>query len=161
MPTGLLPDVTPDTDSPQAVVETFLARLAAGDVREAADALAEDVVYVNVGLPTIRGRRRAIRFLSPLSRGGRLRFEVYLHSVAANGPVVLTERTDVIVFGPLRLQFWVVGRFDVRDGQIRLWRDAFDFWDTNKALVRGVLGMLVPALKPRPPASLATAPGRH
>ena len=146
--------------APREVVETFLDALAAKDFATADALLADDVRYVNVGLPTIRGRRRTMRVLEPLARRG-LGFEVYLHAVAADGATVLTERTDVLLFGPVRMQFWVSGRFDVHDGRITLWRDAFDFLDTTRALVRGLLGAVVPALRPKAPASAATAPGRH
>jgi limonene-1,2-epoxide hydrolase len=150
--------VSPAT--PHEVVETFLAALAAADFASAGALLAEDVRYVNVGLPTIRSRRRTMGVLEPLARRG-LGFEVYLHSVAADGPTVLTERTDVLLIGPVRLQFWVTGRFDVHNGQITLWRDAFDYLDLTRSLGRGLLGAAIPALRPKPPASAATAPGRH
>jgi limonene-1,2-epoxide hydrolase len=54
-----------------------------------------------------------------------------------------------MVFGPLRLQFWVCGVFEVVDGRITLWRDYFDFFDMLKATARGLLGVAVPALRPR------------
>ena len=86
-------------------------------------------------------------------------FEVYLHSISAEGPVVLTERTDVIVVGPFRAQFWVWGRFDVHDGRITLWRDSFDFVDMTRATVRGLVGMALPAVRPTAPDP-GDAPGR-
>ena len=66
-----------------------------------------------------------------------------------NGSTVLTERTDALVFGRVRLQFWVCGVFEVTDGRITLWRDYFDMFDFTKALARGVLGAVVPTLRPR------------
>ena len=144
---------------PREVVEAFLHALAAKDFATAEALLAEDVRYVNVGLPTIRGRRRTMRVLEVLGRRG-LGFEVYFHAVAADGPTVLTERTDVLLLGPVRMQFWVTGRFDVHGGRITLWRDAFDFLDTTRALVRGLLGTVLPGVRPQPPA-VAGAPGRH
>jgi limonene-1,2-epoxide hydrolase len=152
----MTPNPPPDA---QATVIAFLTALAASDVEGAGALLAEDVVYANVGLPTIRGRRGVLRVLGPLA-GHRARFEVYLHAVAADGAQVLTERTDVIEFGRLRFQFWVAGRFDVHDGRITLWRDAFDFLDCTRAALRGLLGALVPALRPRPPAT-SGPPGRR
>jgi limonene-1,2-epoxide hydrolase len=74
--------------------------------------------------------------------------------------VVLTERTDVLLFGKARIQFWVWGRFEVRDGKITLWRDSFDFLDLLRANVRGLLGAVVPSLRPLPPTSTDTPPGR-
>jgi limonene-1,2-epoxide hydrolase len=143
-----------------AVVEAFLGALAVGDFVSAADLLDEQVTYVNVGLPTVRGRRRTIAVLKPLGRPGT-RFEVYLHGVAANGATVLTDRTDVLVFRALRLQFWVTGRFEVQDGRITLWRDSFDYLDLTRAFVRALAGAVVPALRPAAPGSPAVQPGRH
>lgn len=80
---------------------------------------------------------------------GRMGFEVKIHRAAADGAAVLTERTDALILGPLRIQFWVCGVFEVHDGRITLWRDYFDFYDMTKALLRGVAGAVIPALKAR------------
>ena len=156
----LLHDVATRLSEPAEVVEAFLAALAAQDLHTAADLLDEQVTYVNVGLPAIHGRRRALRVLRPLARP-RVHFEVYLHAVAVSGSTVLTERTDVLAFGPLRLQFWVTGRFEVSGGLITLWRDSFDYLDLLRSLARGVAGAVVPPLRPAAPASPDTPPGRH
>ena len=126
-------------------VERFLYALQASDLDAAGPLLAEDLVYQNVGLPTIHGRKRAMKLFSSL--GGSSAFEVKIHRIAADGAAVLTERTDALIFGPLRLQFWVCGVFEVHDGQITLWRDYFDFFDMFKATLRGLAGLLVPPLK--------------
>ena len=123
----------------------FLHALQDADLDTAGAALADDLVYQNVGLPTIHGRQRAMK----LSLAGRASgFEVKFHRIAADGAAVLTERTDVLIFGPLRLQFWVCGVFEVHDGRITLWRDYFDFFDMFKATLRGLAGVVVPSLRP-------------
>jgi limonene-1,2-epoxide hydrolase len=76
-----------------------------------------------------------------------------VHTISANGSSVLTERTDVLKFGRLRLQFWVCGRFDVQDGQIVLWRDYFDQMNIAGATVRGLLGTVLPAVRAKPPST--------
>lgn len=156
----LLHDAALRPSEPLAVVEAFLAALAGGDLDAAADLLDERVTYVNVGTPAIHGRRRTIGLLRPLARRG-FGFEVYLHAVAVNGSSVLTDRTDVLLLGPVRWQFWVAGRFEVRDGRITLWRDSFDYLDLFRGLVRGVAGALVPPLRPSAPGSADVQPGRH
>jgi limonene-1,2-epoxide hydrolase len=156
----VLHDAAVRQTDPQAVVEAFLGCLAAGDLRSAADLLDEHVTYTNVGFATVRGRRRAVGVLRALARPS-WSLEVYLHAVAVNGSTVLTERTDALCIGPLRLQFWVTGRFDVQDGRITLWRDYFDFLDTFRAFVRGLMGIVLPALRPAAPKSADIAPGRH
>jgi len=125
-------------------VEGFLHALQDADLETAGAALAEDLVYQNVGLPTIHGRNRTMKLFSSL---GDAAFEVKIHRIAADGAAVLTERTDALIFGPLRLQFWVCGVFEVHDGQITLWRDYFDFFDMFKATVRGLAGLVVPSLR--------------
>lgn len=163
MPIGLLPKPAPmDASSlaaPQAVAEAFLAHLAASDLPAALELLATDVTYVNVGLPAVRGRAAVGRVLGGLDRPSAS-FEVYLHAISADGAVVLTERTDVIVLGPFRAQFWVWGRFDVHDGEITLWRDSFDFVDILRGVARGVVALVLPGFRPKPPVSSAAAPGR-
>ncbi len=138
--------------SPVDVVERFLALLCAKDTDGAADLLAEDVEYVNVGLPAAHGRERVRRLLrATLGRAGA-GFEVYTHTISANGQSVLTERTDVLVFRRLRIQFWVCGRFDVQSGEIVLWRDYFSLTSYSAATLRGLLGVVIPAVRAKPPA---------
>lgn len=128
-------------------VEVFLTALEDQDIDAAGAVLDENLVYQNVGFPTIRGRARTLKLFRGMDcRAG---FEVKIHRIAVNGTSVLTERTDVLVFGPVRLQFWVCGVFEVTDGRITLWRDYFDMFDFTKALARGVLGAVVPTLRPR------------
>jgi limonene-1,2-epoxide hydrolase len=144
----------PESHSPpMLVVEQFLDLLCAKDIDAAAELLAVDVEYANVGLPTVHGRKRVrwvLRAALGLAGAG---FEVYVHTISANGSTVLTERTDVMKFRRLRLQFWVCGRFDVHDGQIVLWRDYFDQMNIAVATVRGLLGTVFPAARAKPPTS--------
>jgi limonene-1,2-epoxide hydrolase len=127
-------------------VENFLTALQNQDIDAAGAVLDDNLVYQNVGFPTIRGRARAIKLFRSME--GRAGFEVKTHRIAVNGSTVLTERTDALVFGRLRLQFWVCGVFEVTGGRITLWRDYFDMFDFTKALARGMLGAVIPALRP-------------
>ena len=137
--------VSSDVDNAHTV-EVMLRSLQAQDIEGVGAVLDDNLVYQNVGFPTIRGRARAMRLFRGME--GRLGFEVKIHRIAVNGSSVLTERTDVLVVGPLRLQFWVCGVFEVHKGRITLWRDYFDIWDMTKAVVRGALGAAVPSLRP-------------
>jgi limonene-1,2-epoxide hydrolase len=131
--------------SPTGTVEVFLNALQDEDFDAAENALAQNLVYQNVGLPTIYGRDRTVKLFRSLQ--GRVGFEVKIHRIAADGSAVLTERTDALIFGPLRLQFWVCGVFEVHEGRITLWRDYFDFLDMAKATVRGLAGIVIPSLR--------------
>jgi limonene-1,2-epoxide hydrolase len=135
-------------DDPARIVEGFLYALQDEDWDTLAAAMDENIVYHNVGLPIVTGRQRALKLLHRGLSRPTAGFEVKIHRIAAEGTSVLTERTDVLIFGHFRMQFWVCGVFEVRNGQITLWRDYFDFLDMFKASVRGLLALAVPSLKP-------------
>ena len=94
------------------IVKTFLEALQAEDFETFGSLMADDVVYENVGLPTIRGGRRVTKLMRGME--GKASFEVKFHRNVVEGTTVLNERTDAIVLGPLRLQFWVCGVFELR-----------------------------------------------
>ena len=61
-----------------------------------------------------------------------------MHHIAADGDVVLTDRTDILIFGPVRIAFWVTGTFALREGRIVLWHDHFSFENFVRGVVVGV-----------------------
>ena len=128
---------------PTEVVLAFLAALERLDVDAARALLDPEIEYQNVPLPPARGIKEVEKQLNgfmKLARG----FRVINHNVAAEGPVVLTERTDIFTIGRVDAGFWVCGTFEVHDGRITLWRDRFDWIDVlssyPRGLVRKVLG---------------------
>lgn len=145
----LLPTATTAVDDNADKVQKFLFALADEDFDTFERLAAPELIWQNVGLPSIRGRSRILKLL----RGGqgKFGFAVKFHRVAADGGTVLTERTDAIILGPVRLQFWVCGVFEINDdGQITLWRDYFDVFDfLVKATLRALPGVLVPSLRPK------------
>lgn len=137
---------------PTAVVKRFLELLEAGDIDAAVELLAVDVRYENVGLPTVHGRERVRRLFRAMMRAPDAGFEAYVHTVSSDESTVMTERTDVLKVGRVVVQLWVCGRFDVRDGQITLWRDYFDQITFVLAFLRGLVGAFLPAVRAQPPA---------
>jgi limonene-1,2-epoxide hydrolase len=148
-----------EAQRPQQVVEQFLAAMEAGDADAAGALLHPEIVYINVGLPALRGSRRVQRVLDLLRRP-QMGFGVVVHAIAADGNAVLTERTDRLDIGRFQPQFWVWGRFDVADGKIILWRDSFDNLDIARSIIRALAAMIVPSLGPSWPDPNGT-PGRH
>ena len=47
-------------------------------------------------------------------------------NIAADGPVVMTERVDVFKLPGKSFELPVMGTFEVTDGKISAWRDYFD-----------------------------------
>lgn len=129
----------------ERIVTEFLTALREKDFGTAEKLLDDDLVYQNVGLPTIRGGRRTIKLFEALPRLG---FDVAVHRSATDGDTVLNERTDVLSVGPLHVKFWVCGVFEIHDGRITLWRDHFDAFDVAKAIARGMVGVAVPSRRP-------------
>lgn len=141
------PEPIGDDSSAARTVQRFVQALQERDSGAAEAILAEDVVWKNVGYPALRGRDRILRLL--LTGGDISRFEVKIHRIAAANDTVLVERTDAMVVGWFRLQFWVWAAFELHDGRIAVWRDYFDLFDVVKGLVRGMLGVFIPPLRPR------------
>jgi limonene-1,2-epoxide hydrolase len=136
----------PSVQTPEAdLVIGFLHALERSDLDSALAMVAEDLVYTNVSLPTIHGRRGLDRAFRPLFRPRRMGFAVRVHYVATDKDVVLTDRTDEISLGRFRARFWVYGRFVVRDGHIAVWRDSFDWLDVTVGMLRALVGLVVPA----------------
>lgn len=144
------------SSTPQSVVEQFLRALEQKDHDTIAALLAPDLLYTNVSLPSLRGGQRVAK-LFKLLLNEQMGFAVQTHQIAVDGDMVLTERTDLITAGPLHMAFWVCGTFQVRDGQIVLWRDYFDWLAVARGAARGLAGVLVPQLRVKLPHS-ATRP---
>jgi limonene-1,2-epoxide hydrolase len=125
---------------PRDVVLRFLALLEAGQADEAVALLSPAVVWRNTGMPTFRGARVSA-MLRDMERR-RIGFEARIRHIAADGHVVLTERTDVLRYKRWESSFWVCGTFEVRDGRIELWDDHFSMGNVLAASLRGLLQSL-------------------
>ncbi len=122
------------------VVRRFLDLLAERRAEEAIALLADDVVWRNTRMPTMRGRR-VVGMLRDMERR-RIGFRVDMHHLAADGPIVLTERTDHLSKGRWRSSFWVCGTFEVHDGRITLWDDHFSMGDVVGSSLLGLARMV-------------------
>jgi len=117
-------------ESPIEVVLRFCA--AWSDNRGTAELAAfftEDAVYHNIPQEPIIGREDIANTIASVLRPGppgieSIDFRV-IH-IAANGPVVMTERVDVFKLPGKSFELPVMGTFEVSDGKISAWRDYFD-----------------------------------
>lgn len=134
------------SQNPVDLVRHFLTGLAAGDVESALPDVDENIIYTNVSLATVRGKSRFAPIMRSLGRPG-FGFDVQILAISADAEgVVLTERIDELKAGPLRIRFWVCGRFEVREGRITVWRDYFDFVDITRGFARALVGIVAPSL---------------
>lgn len=150
------------THRAESVIDALFSALAAKDPAAALALLDDRIVYTNVGLSTLRGRKK-MRTVTGLLAGRAVDFRVYTLTsavvagaegpVPATGPVtVLNERIDEIRVGRLAIRFWVCGRFIVDGAVITEWRDYFDMVDIVKGFGRALLGVAVPRWNRAAPA---------
>ena len=117
-------------ESPTEVVQRFCA--AWSDDMGSDDLAAfftDDAVYHNIPLTPVTGRENIAENIQSYIRPGppgieSIDFRVI--NIAANGPVVMTERVDTFTVSDRSFELQVMGIFEVTDGKINAWRDYFD-----------------------------------
>src|ERR1700730_1977060 len=117
-------------ESPIEIVRRFCA--AWSDNIAAAELAAfftDAAVYHDIPLAPVTGREAIANNIASFIRPGApgiesIQFRVI--NIAANGPVVMTERVDVFKLPDKSFELPVMGTFEVSDGKISAWRDYFD-----------------------------------
>lgn len=113
-----------DTD-PVQVVRDFCAAWPALDLDAIVAFFADDAVYHNIPTDPITGTD-GIRSAIAGFTAGVDSVEFRIDHLAADGPIVLTERMDIFSMPGKRIELPVMGTFEVHDGRITAWRDYFD-----------------------------------
>ena len=117
-------------ESPIEVVRRFCA--AWSDNTGAAELAAfftDDAVYHNMPMAPVTGRKAIANNIATFIRPGAPGIESIdfrVINIAANGPIVMTERVDHFKLPNKSFEVPVMGTFEVRDGKINAWRDYFD-----------------------------------
>jgi limonene-1,2-epoxide hydrolase len=110
---------------PVSIVRDFCLAWGRRDIDEILGFFTEDAVYHNIPMAPVEGRggiRSILELFVPPSQ--EISFEIL--RIAADGPVVHTERVDRFVMGDKTVELPVAGVFEIRDGKIAAWRDYFD-----------------------------------
>ena len=117
-------------EGPIEVVRRFCEAWSGGMATgELAAFFTDDAVYHNIPMAPITGREAiADNFATVIRPGppGIASIEFRVINIAANGPVVMTERVDVFSIADRSFELPVMGTFEVCDGKIKAWRDYFD-----------------------------------
>ena len=117
-------------ESPIEVVRRFCAAWSSDTgAEELAGYFTEDAVYHNIPLEPVTGRENIANTIASFIRPGPpgiegIEFRVI--NIAADGPVVMTERVDAFKLADRSFELPVMGAFEVTDGKISAWRDYFD-----------------------------------
>ena len=113
--------------TPQETVEAFIGHWNSGNMEAMFAMCAEDVVWHNIPMEPIPGKA-VMRGVVDDFMANIASCDWQTHAIAANGNVVLTERTDGFTFKDgRRAAIRVMGTFELNaDGKIAAWRDYFD-----------------------------------
>ena len=117
-------------ESPIEVVRTFCAAWSDNmGTAELAAFFTEDAVYHNIPQEPVTGRENIADTIASVLRPGppgieSIEFRVI--NIAANGPIVMTERVDVFRVADKSFELQVMGTFEITDSKINAWRDYFD-----------------------------------
>jgi limonene-1,2-epoxide hydrolase len=117
-------------ESPIEVVRRFCAAWSdnMGAV-ELAAFFTEDAIYHNIPQAPVTGREDIANTIASVLRPGPPGIEgidFRVINIAANGPVVMTERVDVFKLPGRSFELPVMGTFEITGGRINAWRDYFD-----------------------------------
>ena len=117
-------------ETPTELVSRFCAAWSENrGTDELAAFFADDAVYHNIPLTPISGREAIADTIDSFIRPGApgidgIEFRVV--NIAANGPIVMTERVDVFRVSDKSFELPVMGTFEISEGKISAWRDYFD-----------------------------------
>ncbi|KAB7648035.1 limonene-1,2-epoxide hydrolase [Polymorphobacter fuscus] len=117
--------------TPLAIVTDFCAAWDRLDWDAIHAHLAENLLYHNVPMAPVAGLAAFKAFYAafPVTEAA---FEI--HHIAANGPVVMTERTDRFRLGETTIVIRVMGVFEIGNGKIAVWRDYFDLAEFSRQM---------------------------
>ena len=123
-------------ESPIELVRRFCAawgkKLATADL---AVFFTDDAVYHTIPFDPVTGREAIAKYIDSFIRPGKAAapgivpvesIDFRIVNIAANGPVVMTERVDVFTLAGKSFEVPVMGTFEVKNGKISAWRDYFD-----------------------------------
>ena len=123
-------------ESPIEVVRRFCAAWSDNvGAAELAAFFTDDAVYHNIPFGPVIGRQAIEKNIVSFIRPGKAAapgvvpvesIDFRIINIAANGPIVMTERVDVFKLPNKSFELPVMGTFEVRDGKIKAWRDYFD-----------------------------------
>jgi len=111
--------------TPIETIEAFIAAWGRYDLEAIYSFMDEDIVWEDVPLSTVNGIDQVRAKMASFPGVEACGFDT--HHIAANGNVVLTERTDWFEMQGKRRVIRVMGTFELNEhGKIARWRDYFD-----------------------------------
>jgi len=114
---------------PSDVVSSFINAIERKDLEHALTHLTDDCEYDNVPMGKVHGRDAVRETLAPfLARYEEVQWVIVRQAAAGtlDEGIVFNERVDRFRTGDHWVEIPLAGVFQIRHGQISLWRDYFD-----------------------------------
>lgn len=111
--------------SNEEIIRNFVAAWASLNASELASYFAEDGVYHNMPFAPVSGRANIESFIANFIKPWTATDWEILNLVCA-GDIVFAERIDRTKMGAKSVDLPCCGVFEMRSGQIQVWRDYFD-----------------------------------
>lgn len=125
--------------SPEEIVRAFCANVSDRDITTIEPLLADDIVFINVGLEIYRGKQAVLdHFTAPDGVWNMFpdTFDFRIRNLGVTGNRVYTERVDVVGRNGYDAPLPLLGIFEIEGGRIRHWRDYSDMGMVQR-LLRG------------------------
>ena len=111
--------------TPIETIEAFIAAWDEFDLEKIYSFMADDIEWTDIPLSTVKGIDQVRAKMDGFPGVEAAGFDT--HFIAANGNVVLTERTDWFQMKGKKRTIRVMGTFELNEeGKIQRWRDYFD-----------------------------------
>ena len=111
--------------TPEEVVTKFIDLINQSDLVGATNLLSENCEYDNVPMGKVFGRKTILAQLEPMMKRCAEIDWITICQVSS-GSVVMNERLDKFLWPHGWVEMPCAGIFEVKDGEIILWRDYFD-----------------------------------
>ncbi|WP_078287526.1 limonene-1,2-epoxide hydrolase family protein [Mycobacterium sp. D16R24] len=143
---------TPGAQTRVELVKDAFATMAELDLDGYLMFFSDDVEHVLAPVPKIKGKEN----LRPaLARGFQAcvsGLTVSPLSVVEQGNEVISDRVDIAKLGPLWVRFRIKATMKFVDDKVVFWQDSIDYLSLIGWSLRGLVGILIPRLRPQPPA---------
>lgn len=123
--------------TPEEIVRAFCANVSDRNIATIAPLLADDIVFMNVGLEIYRGKQAVLdHFNGPNSVWAMFpdTFDFRIRNLGVTENRVYTERVDVVGVNGHDAYLPLLGIFEIENGKIKHWRDYADMLMVRRLL---------------------------
>jgi limonene-1,2-epoxide hydrolase len=123
--------------TPEEIVRAFCANVSDRNIATIEPLLADDIVFMNVGLEIYRGKQAVLdHFNGPKGVWDMFpdTFEFRIRNLGITDSRVYTERVDIVGVNGHDARLPLLGIFEIENGKIKHWRDYSDMTMVRRLL---------------------------